>query len=142
MGAQDDASFLLDAAGQEAAFAFLHATLQDFGRLGMLLANDGRVDGKQVVPAGWMRDATTSLQPHVLPQIASPYFGYGHQFWTFPGEKRRFALLGVRGQSIFVDPELKLVVVQTAVWKSAGDRQARAELLALWRAVVERYGAW
>jgi CubicO group peptidase (beta-lactamase class C family) len=142
MGAQHDASFLLDAAGQEAAFAFMHATLQDFGRLGMLLANDGRVDGKQVVPAAWVRHATTSLQPHVLPQIASPYFGYGYQFWTFPGSKRRFALLGVRGQSIFVDPELKLVLVQTAVWKSAGDRQARAELLALWRGIVEQYGAW
>ena len=36
---------------------------------------------------------------------ATPYFGYGYQFWLFPGEKRRFALLGVYGQSIFVDPE-------------------------------------
>jgi hypothetical protein len=48
----------------------------------------------------------------------------------------------VRGQVIFVDPALRLVLVQTAVWKSAGDRTARAELLALWRGVVEHYGAW
>jgi CubicO group peptidase (beta-lactamase class C family) len=142
MGAQDDASFLLDAQGQEAAFAFLHATLRDFGRLGMLLANDGAVGGRQVVPASWVRDATMPLRPHLQPAIASAYFGYGYQFWTFPGERRRFALLGVRGQAIFVDPQLRLVLVQTAVWKSAGDRAARAELLALWRGIVEQYGAW
>lgn len=142
MGAAADASFLLDAAGQEAVFAFLHARLEDFGRLGMLLAHDGQAGGRQVVPAGWLREATSATRPHVQPQIASAYFGYGYQFWTFPGAKRRFALLGVRGQAILVDPELRLVLVQTAVWKSAGDRAARAELLALWRALVEHYGAW
>ena len=142
MGAADHASFLLDAAGQEAVFAFLHARLEDFGRLGMLLANDGAAGGRQLVPADWLREATTATRAHVQPFIASSYFGYGYQFWTFPGAKRRFALFGVRGQAIFVDPELRLVLVQTAVWKTAGDRLARAELLALWRGVVEHYGSW
>lgn len=142
MGAQDDASFLVDAAGQEATFAFLHATLGDFGRLGMMLANDGKVAGLQVIPPAWLRESTTATEPHLQPFIASSYFGYGNQFWIFPEVKRRFALIGVRGQVIFVDPELRLVLVQTAVWKSAGDRSARAELLALWRGVVEHYGAW
>lgn len=142
MGAEDEASFLVDAGGQEATFAFLHARLRDFGRLGMLLANEGRANGKQLVPAAWVRRATEASAPHVQPFIASSYFGYGYQFWTFPGDKRRFAFIGVRGQVIFVDPELQLVMVQTAVWKSAGDRAARAELLALWRGVVEHYGAW
>lgn len=142
MGAQNDASFLVDAAGQEAAFAFLHATLQDFGRLGMLLANEGRIGDRQVIPAAWVRQSTTATQPYAQPFVASSYFGYGNQFWVFPGARWRFALIGVRGQVIFVDPALRLVLVQTAVWKSAGDRTARAELLALWRGVVEQYGAW
>lgn len=142
LGARDDASFLVDAAGHEAAFAFMHATLDDFGRLGMLLANDGKVGDRQVVPAAWVRQSTTITQAHAQPFVASSYFGYGNHIWIFPGERRRFALIGVRGQVIFVDPELRLVLVQTAVWKSAGDRVARAELLALWRGVVERYGAW
>ena len=142
MGAEHDASYLIDAAGQEATYAFLHATLRDFGRLGLLLARDGIVGDRQVVPADWVRRATQSAQPHIQPLIASPYYGYGLQFWTFPEGKRRFALIGVRGQIIFVDPDLDLVLVQTAVWKSAGDRAARAELLALWRGLVEHYGAW
>lgn len=142
MGAEDNASYLIDAAGQEATFAFLHARLRDFGRLGMLVANEGRANGKQLVPAAWVRRATEAAEPHVQPFIASSYFGYGYQFWTFPGDKRRFAFIGVRGQVIFVDPALGLVMVQTAVWKTAGDRSARAELLALWRGVVEHYGPW
>jgi CubicO group peptidase (beta-lactamase class C family) len=142
MGAQDDASFLIDAAGQEATFAFLHATLRDFGRLGLLLANEGKVGDRQVIPAEWLRQSTVATQAHTQPYVASSYFGYGNQFWVFPGNKRRFALIGVRGQVIFVDPELRLVLVQTAVWQSAGDRAARAELLALWRGMVEQYGAW
>lgn len=142
MGAESHASFLIDAAGQEAGYAFMHATLQDFGRLGMLLANDGRVGDKQVIPADWLRQSTTVTQAHAQPYVASSYFGYGHQFWIFPGSQRRFALIGVRGQVIFVDPALRLVLVQTAVWNSAGDRAARAELLTLWRGLVEHYGAW
>ena len=141
MGAQDDASMLVDASGHEAAFAFLHATLRDYGRLGMLLANEGKVGERQVISAAWVRQSTTA-QPHAQAFVASSYFGYGNHFWVFPGARPRFALIGVRGQVIFVDPALRLVLVQTAVWKSAGDRTARAELLALWRGVVEHYGAW
>lgn len=95
------------------------------------------------MPAAWLQRATGADAPHAQPFIASSYFGYGYQFWVFPGEQpRRFAFIGVRGQVIFVDPALGLVLVQTAVWKTAGDRVARAELLALWRGVVEHYGKW
>lgn len=142
MGAEEDASMLVDAAGQEAAFAFLHARLRDYGRLGMLLAHEGKVGDRQLIPAAWLRQSTTATQPHAQPFVASSYFGYGNHFWVFPGSRARFALIGVRGQVIFVDPALRLVLVQTAVWKSAGDRAARAELLAFWRGVVAQYGAW
>lgn len=142
MGAQDDASLLVDASGQEAVFAFLHATLRDYGRLGVLLANEGQRGDRSIIPAAWVRQSTRATQAHTQPFVASAYFGYGNHFWVFPGPRPRFALIGVRGQVIFVDPALRLVLVQTAVWKTAGDRVARAELLALWRGVVEHYGSW
>jgi CubicO group peptidase (beta-lactamase class C family) len=71
-----------------------------------------------------------------------PAYGYGYQFWTFPGEHRRFALLGVFGQAIFVDPEQKLVLVQTAAAKNAriGRETMAQELGALWGALVNEYG--
>jgi len=65
--------------------------------------------------------------------------GYGYQTWIFPGERPMFALLGVRGQSILVDPAKRLVLVHTAVRKQAAN-SGRTELTSLWRAVVDTLG--
>jgi CubicO group peptidase (beta-lactamase class C family) len=63
--------------------------------------------------------------------------------WLFLGEKRRFALLGVYGQPIFVDPEFKLVMVITAAARNAriGNESFAAERSA-WRGIVAKYGSW
>jgi CubicO group peptidase (beta-lactamase class C family) len=112
----------------------------------MLLANDGAVGGKQIVPKDYLLDATDwhRQPPAFQPRKATPYFGYGYQFWLYPGEKRRFAMLGVYGQSIFVDPELKLVMVVTAVAKNAsvGKESLATERDAVWRGLVGKYGSW
>lgn len=146
LGAEGDATWIKSADGTESAFGNFNATLRDYGRLGMMLANDGLVGGKQIVPKDYLLDATDwHRQPAAFqPRKATPYFGYGYQFWHFPGEKRRFALLGVYGQSIFVDPELKLVMVVTAVAKNAsvGKESLGPERDAVWRGVVGKFGSW
>jgi CubicO group peptidase (beta-lactamase class C family) len=144
MGAEADATWIVDRSGQEVAYCCLGATLRDYGRLGLLLANDGVAGGTRVVPKDWIREATqpTPGYPHLKPEVATPYLGYGYQFWIFPGSHRRFAMLGVRGQAIYVDPGLKLVMVQTAVWKDFVDAEGRRERDAFWRGVVAEYGPW
>jgi len=144
MGVESDASWQIDNSGQEPAFCCFGATLRDFGRLGMLLVNDGFPNGKQIVPREWVREATqpTPGYPHLKPGVDHPYFGYGYQFWVFPGSKHRFALQGRRGQAIFVDPQLKLVMVQTSVWKSLVHPESWRERDALWRGIVATYGRW
>ena len=116
MGAEADATWIRTRDGTESGGGNFNAILRDYGRLGILLANDGAVGGKQIIPREYLLEATDwRRQPEAFaPRQATPFFGYGYQFWLFPGEKRRFALLGVYGQSIFVDPELKLVMVITA----------------------------
>ena len=132
--------------GTESAAGAFNATLRDYGRLGVLLANDGAVGTTQVLPKAYLLEATDwHRQPDAFaPGRATPYFGYGYQFWLFPGEKRRFALLGVYGQSIFVDPELKLVMVITAVAKNAsvGKESLARERNVIWRTIVSKYGSW
>jgi CubicO group peptidase (beta-lactamase class C family) len=146
IGAEGDATWIKGADGTESGFGNFNATLRDYGRLGMMLANDGVVGGKQIVPKDYLLDATDWRRqpPAFQPRKATPYFGYGFQFWPFPGEKRRFALLGVYGQSIFVDPELKLVMVVTAVAKNAsvGKETLGPERDAVWRGIVGKYGSW
>jgi CubicO group peptidase (beta-lactamase class C family) len=146
MGAEADATWIRSRDGIEIASGSFNAILRDYGRLGVLLANDGAVGAQQVVPKQYLLEATDwHRQPEAFaPKQAAPYFGYGYQFWLFPGEKRRFALLGVYGQSIFVDPELKLVMVITAAAKNASvakESMAR-ERNAVWRGLIGKYGSW
>jgi CubicO group peptidase (beta-lactamase class C family) len=146
IGTEADATWIKSADGTVSGYGNFNATLRDYGRLGMMLANDGVVGGKQIVPKDYLLDATDWRRqpPAFQPRKATPYFGYGYQFWPFPGEKRRFALLGVYGQSIFVDPELKLVMVVTAVAKNAsvGKESLGPERDAVWRGIVGKYGSW
>lgn len=146
MGAESTAYWWSDRSGLEAAGGNFNATLRDYARLGWLLANDGqRPDtGQQLLPREYLQDATDwRRQPAAFqPGRATPYFGYGYQFWLFPGQPRRFALLGVYGQMIFVDPQLKLVMVHTAANATArsGQTSLGREADALWRGLVMHYG--
>ena len=146
MGAEADATWTVDPGGFEYAWGNFNATLRDWGRLAMLLADDGMRDGKQIIPRDYLLEATDfRRQPAAFaPGTATPYYGYGYQFWTYPGASRRFALLGVFGQSIFVDPQLRLALIITAVQRdptSTADGFG-AERNALWRSIVESYGSW
>jgi CubicO group peptidase (beta-lactamase class C family) len=141
IGAEADATWLIDRSGQEATFCCLNAVLRDYARLGLLLAHGGNWRGRQLIPAAWIMDATTvrADQPHLQPRTATPFFGYGYQTWILPGERRMFAFLGVRGQAIYVDPQSRLVMVHTAVRKQSVDPGMR-ETTALWYAVVSQLG--
>jgi len=150
IGAEDSAFWYADRTGLEVAAGNFNATLRDYARLGVVLANDGvRPDGAdrtQVIPREFLLDATDwKRQPEAFrPKNATPYWGYGYQFWIFPGEHRRFAMLGVYGQSVFVDPELKLVMVQTGAnaTPEAGKTTLASDRDAFWRGVVRYYGEW
>lgn len=136
MGAEADASWLIDRSGQEIVYGFFNAVLRDYARFGMLLANGGRIGERQIIPASWLQEAT---RVHFTGGQTGRFFGYGFQTWIFPENDGSFALLGVRGQAIFVDPARKLVMVHTAVRPSARDAGG-AETTALWRAAKRELG--
>ena len=142
IGTEADASWAVDGGGQEIAFCCVNATLRDYARFARLLAHDGAWEGRQLIPKQWLLDATTvrPADSHLAPKVATPYFGYGYQIWLLPGEQRRFALLGIRGQIILVDPASKLVMVHTAVRQKPSEPGALSEPLALWFAVLQQLG--
>ena len=113
MGAEADATWLVDRGGYELGYMGINATLRDWGRFGLLLANDGALNGRQIIPAAWVRAATTADAPHLQYGKAAGTAGFGYQTWLIDRDTRRFALLGQRGQSIFVDAATKLVIVHT-----------------------------
>ncbi|MDP2702221.1 MAG: serine hydrolase [Candidatus Rokubacteria bacterium] len=143
IGAESDATWLIDNSGQEATFCCLNAVLRDYARLGLLLAHDGNWRGRQIIPAAWIMEATTVRedQPHLRPGRATRFWGYGYQTWIYPypfsDERRMFAFQGVRGQAISVDPRSRLVMVHTAVRKQSVDPGIR-EANEFWDAVVRQ----
>lgn len=153
MGAESEATWLINPKdGVEVAQGGFNATVRDYARLGLMMANDGRAGSTQVVSRDHLLAMTeASRQPEAfrpgrMDNKGSKYAGYGFQTWLLPGSHRRFALQGVYGQAIFVDPSLDLVVVHTAVGKDAtGDASGNhlgAERDALFRGIVQQYGAW
>jgi CubicO group peptidase (beta-lactamase class C family) len=135
IGAEADATWVVDAQGFEVAHGFFNAVLRDYARLGRLLAHDGVWEGRQIIPAQYMIDATTTRpsDAYLAPGKAMPTFGYGYFLWLFPEGRRQFALVGDHGQRICVDPTSKLIMVQTAV-------ENTDEVWRLWSALVEQFG--
>ena len=141
IGTEADASWAIDSTGQEVTFCCFNAVLRDYARFGRLLAYDGAWEGRQLIPRQWLLDATT-VNPgdaYLAPGAATGFYGYGYQVWLLPGTKRRFVLLGIRGQMIFVDPDLKLVMVHTAVRPKPADPEASREAIALWLALEQQF---
>ena len=145
MGAEHDAFWRVGADGQEQSYGAFNASLRDWGRLGLLLANDGKVGSLQVLPREYLLDATDpARQPAAFrPRKATPYFGYGYQFWLMPLKERTFAMQGIHGQTVYVQPSTGLVMVLASVWEAASGRQdplPYQERDALWRGVLKSLG--
>ena len=62
--------------------------------------------------------------------VATQWNGYGYQTWLIRKGTPMFALMGLRGQAVYVDPVSKLVIVHTAVYGVDGsERRAQFEYL-------------
>jgi CubicO group peptidase (beta-lactamase class C family) len=87
----------------------LQLTPRDMAKLGYLYLHNGTWDGQQIVSAAWINAAR---QSHTATD-SKLGLGYGYQWWTYP-VLGAYAALGRDGQTIFVVPELQLIIVTTA----------------------------
>jgi CubicO group peptidase (beta-lactamase class C family) len=90
----------------------LYLSAPDLAKIGALYLHDGRWDGKQIVPAEWVKLSTS---PHV--PVGEGDWKYGFQWWVPPYQKspERFAWVahGFGGQQLIVVPEYQLIAVFT-----------------------------
>ena len=146
MGAESEARWLLAGADQgEGTGGSFNATLRDYARFGVLLANDGPRGHAQIIPREFLLDATDAArQPAAFrPRHATPGMGYGYQTWIAPFKERTFALQGIHGQHIMVQPKSGIVMVQTSVNDQPSGRQdGRPYQMrdALWMGVLKSLG--
>ena len=142
LGMEADASWIVDGRGDDAveiAFTGVNARLRDYGRFGLLMAQDGMWEDRRLLPEGWVRQATVPSTPQVQPgTLYEGYLlGYQYQWWTLPWGDCVFTAHGLNGQFVYVDPANDLVVVQTAVWRDWWIDDAEEEFYALARSLTE-----
>lgn len=109
LGAERDGYFIMDGPpgiGREFTGAGFSATLRDYARVGLMMLNGGKANGRQVVPAEWV-SLSTAPTPN---SSRAERDGYGFQWWTF-GETA-YSAVGLQGQYIYVDPKTRTVVVK------------------------------
>jgi CubicO group peptidase (beta-lactamase class C family) len=85
----------------------LQLTPRDMAKLGYLYLRKGQWEGQQIVSAEWVENATRTHTE------TDNELGYGYQWWTYP-TLSAYTALGRGGQTVFVVPELDLIVVTTA----------------------------
>lgn len=116
MGAEQDASFLVDPLGAEVASAGMSVTLRDFARFGQVLAQGGKFRGKQVVPKAAIdairQGGDRAAFKKTDPQPTRPGWSYRSQFWVTHNDNGGFWTLGVGGQRLYVDPKNQMVVAK------------------------------
>lgn len=110
-----------------------NASLRDWGRFGLFVERGGKLsDGTQLLPAGWLKEATT--------WIPASDGQYGFQWWYDPGKpaagdpdgaitiaRNSFWAEGIYGQSITIDPVEHVVMVQWSAWPAASPEDDRPD---------------
>jgi len=110
----------------------MYFTGRDMAHFGYLYLNGGRIDSKQIVPAGWVEESFQLRSGGINTWGPISQIGYGYLWWLGKiGDYSIRLALGHAGQIILLVPELNLIVVAFSVsvanWNIA-DQQERAVL--------------
>jgi CubicO group peptidase (beta-lactamase class C family) len=105
-----DALWPPDAQGRSHGWGDSHLYPRDVAKIGYLYLNQGKWNGKQIVPAAWVAMSTA---PH--PADRNGPGGLGYEWGASNGPNgRQFGASGRGGQSLVVWPDLDTIVVITA----------------------------
>jgi CubicO group peptidase (beta-lactamase class C family) len=107
-GFAGDLFWMQDLTGGNIAGCCLSLRLADYARFGQFVLEGGA----GVVEPDWFARATAPA----VPFENAPGFGYGYQWWTYPGA---YGAQGIFGQAITVVPEENLVVAVVSNWPTA-----------------------
>lgn len=111
----------------------LAARTEDIAKFGQLYLQKGQWNGKQLVPAAWVEQATARQTSNGSNPLSDWDQGYGYQFWrcrhgAFRGD-------GAKGQFCVVLPGQDTVVAMTA---DTGDMQG--EINVVWDSLLKELG--
>ncbi|WP_038074020.1 serine hydrolase domain-containing protein [Thioclava pacifica] len=138
MGAEQDAYQTVDAKGVPFAGGGISASLRDLGRLGQIMLDEGAFGGKRLFPAEVVEHIRKGGDPSKFSGFPTiPNGSYTSQWWVFHNDHGAFAARGVHGQTIYVDPTAKMVLVRFASYPQAQNGFIDPTSLPAYQAVAE-----
>lgn len=110
LGLEAEPHYLTDGQGVAFVLGGLNLRTRDYARIGQLFLDQGRAQGRQIVPPDWVL-ASTRPQAATAPGA----MGYGYQWWIPPGAvEGEFQAQGVYGQYIYVNRPAGVVIAVNA----------------------------
>jgi CubicO group peptidase (beta-lactamase class C family) len=113
-----------------------NAVLRDFARLGQMMLDGGKANGKQVIPAGWVGQMTTMIPFPAEYAKKAEFQGYGYQTWQVDKEPGAYSAVGLAGQFIYVHPTTRTVIVKLSYNPPVEPEWLTPEVLSYFRAVA------
>lgn len=123
-GMEFDAFYTVDCeGGQEIAGSRAGMALRDFGRFAQFVLDDGIIDGRRVLPPGWVDAAFTPAYRFAGADLdwgpirSLRFTGYGYSWWL--GDDGSATATGFAGQRIFIDRSRRFVMVTLSAFPQA-----------------------
>ncbi|WP_062226627.1 serine hydrolase domain-containing protein [Aureimonas frigidaquae] len=110
-GMEADAAWWLESpGGLEMGGIGLAARLRDYARFGQFILEDGVIDGRRILPEGWVRQAGS------VQEVGGRSVAFGYMWWPLSegsdfDADGAFAAIGAFGQYIYVNPRRRVVIV-------------------------------
>ena len=119
--------------GNYLGFADLDLSSTDLAKFGLLYLNEGKYNGKQIVPAKWVEESLQGYSKKTWKYRVGPNWKaneYGYQWWSIKAGNYRYNMAwGHGGQQIILIDELDLMVVllADALYARHGDEPWKIE---------------
>ncbi|MGD9096704.1 MAG: serine hydrolase [Desulfobacterales bacterium] len=140
MGAEQDGYMTVDSKGTPFAGGGLSAGLRDFGRIGLLMLSGGEISGQRLFPKAVVENIRAGGKKSAFAKAGYKSLkggSYRSMWWVFHNKHGGFAARGVHGQTIYVDPTARMVIVRFASFPTAKNTKIDATSLPAYQAVAE-----
>jgi CubicO group peptidase (beta-lactamase class C family) len=140
MGSEQDSYMTIDSKGVPFAGGGLSAGLRDLGRIGLLMLNNGKINGTQLFPKKVVDNiqAGGDKKAFIKAGYKSLQGGsYRSMWWVFHNKHGAYAARGVHGQTIYIDPTAQMVIVRFASFPTAKNSKIDPTSLPAYQSVAE-----
>ena len=122
LGSQEDAAVTVDPHGYAYVDGGICATLRDLARFGQMHLQEGSYNGRQVVPASWVRSCL-QVDPVLVAEFAASDFAswapggmYHNYWWVLDPARGVYTGWGIHGQQLLIHVPARVVVAKLSSW--------------------------